>query len=234
MSYSDAQERQLTAPWIRFEHCSAWDELLPQGYRRRYSRGEVIKRPGDPVEEVCLLREGSVKVVAVGRSGLQRTLWLMAPDSLLGEAALYDGKPYLHYIEALTDCTMIVFSAETMRTEIVPHHPDLVFFILSNLAHKSYIMSTQLEETLFLDAYTRVAKFLYAAASERLTHRENGSGVTITLSHTDIGELLGLHRVTVSHAIARMRREGILDPTTHAVILRDVAALKRVLINVVD
>ncbi len=228
------REPQLTAPWIRFEHCGAWDALLPQGCERRYRRGEVLKRPGDPVEQVSLLREGTIKVVAVGPSGLQRTLWLMAPDSLLGEAALYDGKPYLHYIEAVTDCTIIDFSAQTMRSEIVPHHPDLVFFILSNLAHKSYIMSTQLEESLFLDAYTRIAKFLYAAARERLTHRDDGGGVTITLSHTDIGELLGLHRVTVSNAIARMRREGILDPTTHALILRDVVALKRVLANVID
>lgn len=224
----------LTAPWIRFEHSNAWDGLIPQGSERRYRRGEVIKRPGDPVDGVCLLREGTIKVVAVGRSGLQRTLWLMAPDSLLGEAALYEGKPYLHYVEALTDCTMVVFSVETIRSEIVPHHPDLVFFILSNLARKSYIMSTQLEESLFLDAYTRIAKFLYAAARERLTHRDNGASVTITLSHTDIGELLGLHRVTVSNAIARMRREGILDPASHALILRNLEALKSLLVNVID
>ncbi|MFT0532163.1 hypothetical protein ACMHYJ_04915 [Castellaniella hirudinis] len=47
-------------------------------------------QPGDPASHLFLIRAGLLKVSAISRNGLQRTLWLMGTGSVPREAAWFD------------------------------------------------------------------------------------------------------------------------------------------------
>jgi CRP-like cAMP-binding protein len=227
MSRRERPTSVLAAPWLHLEPQPSWELVRRHGQLRGYRQGQLIKGPHDRADGVGLLLRGSIRVQAVGGEGLQRTLWVMAPQSTFGEAALFHGVPYMHYLHALTDCEVVYFAPEVLRDVIVPQHPELAFFLFSNLARKSYILSNQLEETMFLDSFARIAKLLYQAAEELRAGRGGASrGVELEVTHAEIAELLGLHRVTVTNAVNRLRRQGLLRKGTRRLVVEDAAGLR--------
>lgn len=211
-------EASIDVPWVVFDNLSIWDEVLPLGRRIVWTRGERIRDPGDPAHSVFLIRSGLIKVSAVSQEGVQRTLWLQGAGSVLGEAALLSGKPYRHEISALERVEAHEFPASVIMRDLFEKHPALSRQLLVNIAAKSYIGSSQVEDAVFLNGPQRVARLLYGL--DRL-HRS----ASLPVSHREIAEMLGLHRVTVSNAIGLLRRAGLLDETTHGIRVADPAGL---------
>ncbi len=210
--------RNPIVPWITFRDQSCWEEVLHLGRKVAWKAGTVIQRPEDRVSGIFLLRSGTIRVAAASAGGLQRTLWLMGEGSVLGEAAMFGQHPYMHEIVALETCAAVEFSRATVMETLLAHHPQVSAALLSNMAAKCYIMSTQVEDTAFLSAPQRLGRFLHAVCLTRASRR-------IPLSHAAIADLLGLHRVTVSNAVSAMRRAGLLEASTHDIVVADVGRL---------
>lgn len=205
-------------PWIAFRDQGCWEEVLHLGRKVAWTAGTVIQRPEDAVSGIFLLRSGVIKVAAASPGGLQRTLWLMGEGSVLGEAALFGRHPYMHEIVATEDCVAFEFSRATVMDTLLVHHPQVSAALLSNMAAKCYVMSTQVEDTTFLSAAQRLGRFLYGVCLAREARH-------VPLSHATIADLLGLHRVTVSNTVSALRRAGLLENRTHDIVVADLARL---------
>lgn len=205
-------------PWMEFQNQDRWQKALPLGRKVIWKGKTSIQRPGDDVTSIFLIREGTIKVSATSAEGVQRTLWFMGPGSILGEAALFAGQKNTHYIDAVEDCVAYEFSRGVVVDRLLVDHPDLGEALLTNLATKSYIMSTQVEESTFLSAYRRICRFIYGLCLSRNSRQ-------ISLPHSVIAELLGLHRVTVSNAIGDLKRRGLLEERGHQLVVADVEAI---------
>lgn len=205
-------------PWIAFPDQSCWEEVLHLGRKVAWKAGAVIQRPEDEVSGIFLLRSGVIKVAAASPGGLQRTLWLMGEGSVLGEAAMFGRHPYMHEIVAVEDCAAVGFPRAAVMDVLLARHPAISAALLSNMAAKCYVMSTQVEDTTFLSAAQRLARFLYGVCLTR-------GGNRVALSHATIADLLGLHRVTVSNAVSALRRDGLLEDATHDIVVTDLARL---------
>lgn len=209
-------------PWMEFQNQEMWEKALHLGRKVLWKGKTCIQRPGDEVTSIFLIREGVITVSATSVEGVQRTLWFMGPGSILGEAALFAGQRNNHHIDAVEDCVAYEFSRSNVVDKLLVDHPDLGEALLTNLATKSYIMSTQVEESTFLSAYRRICRFFYGLCLSR-------NSPQISLSHGTIAELLGLHRVTVSNAIGDLKRRGLLEERGHDLVVADVDAIAAVI-----
>lgn len=205
-------------PWMEFQNQDMWEKALHLGRKVIWKGKSCIQRPGDDVTSIFLIREGVIKVSATSAEGVQRTLWFMGPGSILGEAALFAGQKNAHYIDTVEDCVAYEFSRSNVVERLLVDHPDLGEALLTNLATKSYIMSTQVEESTFLSAYRRICRFFYGLCLSRNSRQ-------IPLSHSVIADLLGLHRVTVSNAIGDLKRRGLLEERGHDLVVADIEAI---------
>jgi CRP-like cAMP-binding protein len=210
--------RSPIVPWITFRDQSCWDEVLHLGRKLAWKAGTAIQRPEDEVSGIFLLRSGTIRVAAASAGGLQRTLWLMGEGSVLGEAAMFGRHRYMHEIVAMEDCAAVEFSRAIVMEHLLARHPEVSAALLSNMAAKCYIMSTQVEDTAFLSAPQRLGRFLHGVCLARSSRR-------IPLSHAAIADLLGMHRVTVSNAVSAMRRAGLLERGTHDIVVTDTDCL---------
>ncbi len=224
----DAQSTEFDhspiVPWVEFKDQSGWDKVLHLGRKVNWKNKQVIQSPEDEVPSVFLIRSGMIKVAAASREGLQRTLWLMGPGSILGEAAMFNDKPYLHHVTAMENCVAYEFSRKVVLDQIIVNYPDLSKALLANLAAKCYIMSTQVEESVFLSVPQRLGRFLYGLCIARNSRH-------LPLSHATIADLLGIHRVTVSNTVSALKRAGLLDEHTHDIVVTDINALAAFLIE---
>lgn len=211
-------------PWIEFRDQTCWDKVLHLGRKIAWKPKSFIQRPDDEVNGIYLLRSGMIKVAAASREGLQRTLWLMGPGSILGEAAMFGHHPYMHHITTMEECVGYEFSKRTVIEQLLPQHPAISVALLSNIASKCYILSSQIEDSTFLSVPQRLGRFFYGLCLARNSRH-------LPLSHATIAELLGIHRVTVSNTVSALKRTGLLDDDTHEIIISDINALAAFLIE---
>lgn len=105
-------------------------------------------------------------------------------------------------MESETQASTIFFSRRVLVETILPSSVDISLSIMRILALKVRWQSSDAQGQNFLPSWKRVGKFLFSYA------REHGNN--IALNHADIAEFLGLHRVTVSKAVSRLRDENLL------------------------
>lgn len=218
MADIDDFKKSIDVPWLVFDNLLIWDKVLHLGRRVNWRRGDRIHGPGDAARSIFLICSGLIKVSAISREGMQRTLWLMGPGSVLGEAAMLSNKPYRHEISVVEAGTAYEFPTLVVMRDLLESHPDLSRQLLINIAAKSYIGSSQVEDAVFLNGPQRVARLLCGLDQVH-------GGASLPVSHAAIAEMLGLHRVTVSNAIGLFRRTGFLAETTHGIRIVDAGGL---------
>lgn len=216
----------LSSPWIRVGSAAPWDEVLQYGIPREYSKNEIIIQAGQALEAMAYLQKGVVKTVVPEENGQEKILWYIESQCVFGETPLLNGKPCAYYFKAVKDCQVYWFGKDVLYGVILVKYPEITKHLLINMARKVHVLSTQVEDQVFLKPTIRVAKliYLYYQGKKETGWKEYPS---LPVTQDEIASLLGLHRVTVNQALQTMRTEGILANNTHRIIVRDVALLKK-------
>jgi SulP family sulfate permease len=111
--------------------------------RRAFAGGDVLFRENDPGDRLCLIARGAIEI-SIAAGGKHRVrLVTMAAGSLLGEAALLDGRPRSATAQAVED-TVVYELTRAALDEISDRHPRVAIRIMANLAR---IMSQRMRET---------------------------------------------------------------------------------------
>ena len=219
MNYPLDHDHTLVVPWISQGHRAVWNNVLHLGRKTEWKDRSIVIYPEDDTNCIYYLYSGMIKVTAASSEGLQRTLWLQGPGSVIGEAAMFTGKPFLHFFTTIEKCVVYRFSKETVLKRLIPDHPSICEALLTNLANKSYIMSSQVEESTFLCVRKRIGRFLYGLCLAQNTTK-------LLVTHALIADLLGIHRVTVTNTIGLMKKNGLLENVSQGVVVRDIRGLE--------
>ena len=216
----------LSSPWICAGEAVSWEGVLQHGVLREYRKNDIIIQAGQELEALAYLKDGVVKTVAPEESGQEKIIWYIESGCVLGETPLFNNKPCAYYFQAVEDCRVYWFSKSTVYGVILVKYPEITRSLLSIMARKVHVLSTQVEDQVFLKPMARVAKVIYLFYSKK---KETGwkEYPSLPVSQEDIANLLGLHRVTVNQALQAMRNSGILENNTHRIIVRDVELLKK-------
>lgn len=216
----------LSSPWICAGEAVSWEAVLQHGVLREYRKNEVIIHAGQTLDALGYLKNGLVKTVAPEVSGQEKIIWYIETGCVLGETPLFNNKPCAYYFEAVENCQVYWFSKATVHGVILEKHPEITKFLLSILARKVHVLSTQVEDQVFLRPAVRVAKVIYLFYErKKVTGWKEYPSLPVT--QEDIANLLGLHRVTVNQILQNMKSCGILENHTHRIIVRDLDLLKK-------
>ena len=221
-----ACQELLSSPWICKGTEVCWETVLPLATLREYRKNETIIQAGQTLEALGLLKSGVAKTVAVDAAGHEKIIWFMESGCVLGETPLLNEKPCAYYFQAVERCQVYWFSKEALFGIILPKYPEITKALLSIMARKIHILSTQTEEQAFLKPLARVAKVIYLFYGNK---KETGwkEYPSLPVSQEEIASLLGLHRVTVNQALQSLRIQGVLENNTHRIIVRDLELLRR-------
>ena len=183
------------------------DSLARAGRHRKLKRGEVLFAAGDESVACATLIEGALKVTSIDEQGTERILSLVHPAGFIGELFA----PFAHFdVVALTDSELCVFPKSEMG-RAVDAHPKLAQALL----RRSQEDLLQSRELLALSgrrsASAKVAGFLMAlaeAASDSSCHAARE--FELPLTRGEIAGMLGLTIETVSRALTKFERDGVI------------------------
>ncbi len=147
---------------LRFGNLNAPQIELVSGKAvpRSLKKGDYFSQAGKTPQEVGFLTNGIMRVCYYGNKGDEFTRCFLPHNRFAVDAnSFYNHAPSSEYVEALTDCEMLVFSrADFMElTQIIPNWSDIFARIISN----SMMMKLHDSSTLLvLDAASRYRKFM--------------------------------------------------------------------------
>ena len=160
-------------------------------------------------------------MTALSTSGKNAVVNLIGEGGILGEIALLDGHPRTADACAFTDCTLMVIE----RREFIPllkNHPDVMLRLLEVLCGRLRQTTEQVEDLMFLDLESRLAKTLL-----RLSALAKPDG-TIEISQSDLGQFVGLSREMINKQLQVWAKDNWIRLDRRKITVLQPDALARI------
>ena len=195
---------------------------------RRYASGEIIFEEGSPDNALYILTEGVVKLSRSYSESKEATLMLLGPWETFGELA-FDRRAYQYArAEAVTACRLRkvprVFVERAVRT-----NPEVALKVVDLLRLE---LELHMEMAGCLRPYkveAKLANLLLILARKFGGEEEEGRLVIgLRLTQEELARMISSTRESVTHAMADLRRRGVLAVTDGRMIILDPAGLASV------
>ncbi len=193
------------------------DALAERTRPKSFRRGETIFRKDDPGTHLYLVIDGAVKISLPGEFGHEALVALMRSGDFFGELALFDRSPRSATAVALDETHAALLAADDFLA-FLESHPGAVRVVMEVLARTIRRLSDRVEDLIFLDVPSRVAKYLLDLAQTD----GGGEKLELNLTQDELAAFTGASRVSVNRVLGdlerrelirvRRRKIAILDP----------------------
>jgi len=195
-----------------------FQRLAPTDLERlvRYSRlrqiepREVIFHKGDPSSQMFVILSGHLKISTLSEEGREITFGILGPGEMLGEISVLDGKERTASATAVVPSEVLVIERKDL-VSFLEDYPRLAFNLLSALAARLRATDEFIEDIMFRNLTSRLAKKLSTLAEEHGESAEAGVRIKLKLSQQDIGNLIGTSRESVNKQLRAWESEGLVE-----------------------
>lgn len=199
------------------------EQLISRSPARRYSEDQIIQHRGEEARGFYLIASGSVAIGQFLSSGEFRAVALLGPGDSWGELAMFAHRPRVVDAIARGDCEVrFVRGPEFERA--IANRADEMRTLLGAMSIQFQDMLDVIAAIRRGTAHARVAGLLATLAARTPLPTK------VRLTQQELGELLGLTRVTINAALkeleaadAIVRRYGQIEVLDKAAL--DLAAL---------
>ncbi len=201
-------------------------ESLASGARlRRFRKGAVVAREGDPASSLAVVARGSASIFHLAADGRRLAFETMGPgEPILAVAALAGGR-YPASAEAAADLVLAWLPREALF-ELIAAEPPVARDLVTELAAR-VVRLTGTMQALSLDVPSRLAGWLFQRTLTGVRRTAEGLEFDLGMPKAELAQTLGTVPETLSRALARLRGEGLIETRGRTVVVRDVGGLAR-------
>jgi CRP/FNR family transcriptional regulator, cyclic AMP receptor protein len=205
---------------------SADTEAMMQLVRRRsVRRSQLILRAGAAGDDVVVVLDGHVKLVAYGADRREVVLAIRGPGELIGEMAALAGQRRTATVIAVDDVEVGYLTAGELRRFLVAH-PDVALVLIRMLVRRLSEADRDRVDLATQDSVGMVAKRLVELATEHGKRVGEGTLIEFSLTQDELASWTGATRETVSRALRLMRRVGWITTDHRSITVLDLPALR--------
>jgi CRP/FNR family cyclic AMP-dependent transcriptional regulator len=179
---------------------------------RSFPAGTRVFHEGDSSDACYIVREGSFRVTREHSDGRAITLATLGPGEIFGELAMLDGDTRSASAESITDGTLLALPANDVRS-LLGRNPEIALKLVAGLVRRLRAANMRLSRQSFQTVPSRVAGILAQLSRDGQENKE-GDGemqeVTIRMNQTDLAQLAGTSRESVSRFLAELERAGVV------------------------
>ena len=204
------------------------DALISYSHVERYRAGREIFAKGSPGQSLMAVLRGSVKISSLSDSGKEIVFTIFNAREIFGEIATLDGAERSADATALTDCELLVLN----RRELLPvleNRADLCMILLKVLCRKLRLTTEQVEDVIFRNLESRVAKALVQLAESVGLRGIHSPSVELHLSQRELGNMAGGSRESINKHLQIWHRQGLIDLSKGSIMVLDLEAIKRLM-----
>lgn len=177
---------------------------------RSFPNDTRVFHEGDPGDACFIVRTGSCRVTREHPDGRAITLANLGPGAIFGELAMLDGEARSASVEATEDTDLLALPASDMRA-LIRENPGMAEKLVVALTRRLREANERIARQSFQTVPSRVAGVLDQLLAEDRMAPTLRDGVTIRLRQSDLAQLAGTSRESVSRFLATLERAGVVQ-----------------------
>jgi CRP/FNR family transcriptional regulator len=186
------------------------DRIAQVAIPRSFPNETRVFHEGDPGDACYIVRTGSCRVTREHPDGRAITLANLGRGAIFGELAMLDGEARSASVEATEDTELLALPATDMRA-LIREHPEMAEKLVVALTRRLREANERIARQSFQTVPSRVAGVLDQLLAEDRVSPTAGDGVTIRLRQSDLAQLAGTSRESVSRFLATLERAGVVQ-----------------------
>jgi CRP-like cAMP-binding protein len=200
------------------------ENFFIQFTKKQFNKGDTIIWAGREPEGVYYIKQGRVRQYSISEyTGNLLTLHIFHPGSFFPMIWALAEKPNTHFFEAMG--RVIVYRApknELLR--FIRGDTEILYHFTARLLSGLNGMLIRLETLAFTDVYGRlISELLYLVKHFGTPHKQ---GIVIgTFTHQELADFVGAARETVSVAMEKLQKKGLINHIGHNIYIPDVNIL---------
>ncbi|MBA2522233.1 MAG: Crp/Fnr family transcriptional regulator [Solirubrobacterales bacterium] len=221
---TSAAELLARVPLLADLEAGELERIAQVAIPRSFPKGSRVFHEGDRSDASYVIRSGEVRVTREHSDGRAIALATLGPGELVGELAMLDGGVRSASVEALTDIELLAVSATDMKG-LLERNADITTKLVVALAQRLRETNERISRQSFQTVPSRVAGVLSQLVSA--DNAEQGrDGVTIRMNQSDLAQLAGTSRESVSRFLAVLERAGVVRVGRGRVTIFEPARLR--------
>ncbi|THB71261.1 MAG: Crp/Fnr family transcriptional regulator [Desulfobulbaceae bacterium] len=173
---------------------------------KKFGKGEAIFFEGDQADGFYIVKEGTVKVYKMNMLGKEQILHIFNNPEIIGEVAVFHGKPFPANAQTLTNSSLLYFPRSDF-IRLIESSPSLALNMLAILSARLRQFARQIEELSLKEVPARLAGYLIYLTEEQ----GNAIEVTLPVSKGQLASLLGTIPETLSRIFTKLTDEGLIQ-----------------------
>lgn len=224
-----ALARAALAQAPAFSQCteSTLDQLVSEGLLRLFRRGETISRQGGPVDSLCVLATGSMKVSTTSATGKRHILNYLESGQLFNVVGVLDGGPGIHDAVAHEE-TLALLIPRASLLAAMEREQHLSMAMIRLLCLRSRVLYDYVADQTLLPLRARCARFLISLVDQFGAARPDGYFVSLKLSQEELADMLGRSRQSVNKELGAFEAEGLIKTSYSQFIILNLPMLKAI------
>ena len=186
--------------------------------KKQVQKGEIVLLAGDKPEHIGVVLAGQLHILREDYDGNRSLLAAVTPGEIFAEALCCAGvaeSPVT--VLADTDATILLLPYRRIsRTcaNACACHAQLIENLLRLVAGKNLLLQSRMEIISLKSVRAKVLCYLEAFVPAQ------GHSITIPFNREEMADYLCVERSALSHELARMRREGLIEYRKNCFVLR--------------
>ncbi|MFZ5943510.1 MAG: Crp/Fnr family transcriptional regulator [Bacillota bacterium] len=204
-----------------------WDKYLSLCTCKKLRKtGDYLMRIGDNLNGFYFIKKGKIKGNLLGKEGIVKTFSIVGAGCTFGEQFIFHQQPGLFEAVVVEDAELYYFDKDTILN-IMKNDFDINLFIVKCFSIKSRMLAIQLEDMCLRNILQSICRILYTICCYEEKNGKINGDIIINLSHQDLANMLGSHRVTITKNLNKLKKQGVLDFKYEKITIKGREMLKK-------
>lgn len=222
---ADRQSQLLHAsPWLDGAATSLSD-LFTEYPDTVFRKGYVFYSQEEYSGYVYLIRQGRICLSIDNVNGDAKDVFIADKGFIFGKLSAFDAYPNCCYAVVVSDEAVVTPVPKSIFLQQMETNTSFCYAIISMMSNTIRTLISQIRLLSFTSSQAKVSYALYHMLRQYSTPSSEGRKINITFTHQEIGELVGLSRVSVSNILSQMVKEGILRKKNGYYFVSDMNAV---------
>lgn len=197
-------------------------DILDKWEFKKYQQNEIICHEGMVYNHFYIIVEGNANVYLKAENGKIFSQSIYKSGNYFGELEIFDSKPYICTIEALTDMKVLQIEREHF-IEWMKRDRHFSFYITKTLCDNFYDLSKLSGENTLYSLKYRICNYLLVKlGSERINNNKN----EIKIDKDHLSEQFGVTSRSINRVLKELKEKSIIDISNKTIYVLDIDALK--------
>lgn len=172
---------------------------------QQFKRGVTIFAEGDRGVGFYILIAGQVKIYKMSMDGKEQTLHIFGPGEPFAEAAVFTGKSYPAYADAMQDSRVLFIPREAF-VALIGKNPALAMNMLGALSQRLKKFAGMIEALSLKEVPGRLAAHLLL-----LSGQQGGDEFNLNIGKAQLASILGTIPETLSRIFKKLSEGGYIE-----------------------